>query len=122
MLADGTEVATDAVLWCTGYRPDHSWLRVRGALDGQGRPAHDAGRSPVPGLHWVGLPWQTRLNSGILDGVDRDARAAVRRIAADHPEPARQPVAYRTACPVGAVGTSPDTDRAARPDPTAGAA
>jgi len=83
MLTDGTEVRTDAVLWCTGYRPDHDWLRVPGALDEQGRPVHDAGRSLVPGLHWVGLPWQTRLNSGIIDGVDRDAQEAVHRIAAE---------------------------------------
>ncbi len=83
VLADGTEVRTNAVLWCTGYRPDHAWLRVPGALDEQGRPVHGAGRSPVPGLHWVGLPWQTRLNSGIIDGVDRDARKAVRRIMAE---------------------------------------
>lgn len=83
VLADGTEVRTDAVLWCTGYRPDHAWLSVPGALDEQGRPVHDAGRSRVPGLHWVGLPWQTRLNSGIIDGIDRDAREAVRRIAAE---------------------------------------
>jgi putative flavoprotein involved in K+ transport len=83
VLADGTEVRTNAVLWCTDYRPDHAWLRVPGALDEQGRPVHGAGRSPVPGLHWVGLPWQTRLNSGIIDGVDRDARKAVRRIMAE---------------------------------------
>ena len=83
LLADGTEVETDAVLWCTGYRPDHDWLHVAGVLDEQGAPVHVGGRSPVPGLQWVGQPWQTRLNSGIIDGVDRDARAAVRRIAAD---------------------------------------
>ena len=45
-----------------------------------------AGRSPVAGLHWVGLPWQTRLNSGIIDGIDRDARQAVKRIAAERAE------------------------------------
>jgi len=83
LLSDGTQVKTDAVLWCTGFRPDHGWLGIPGALDHLGRPVQDAGRSPVPGLHWVGLPWQTRLNSGIIDGVDRDARRAVRRIAAE---------------------------------------
>jgi len=82
LLSDGTHIQTDAVLWCTGFRPDHGWLGVPGALDDQGRPVHDAGRSPLPGLHWVGLPWQTRLNSGIIAGVDRDAREAVRRIMA----------------------------------------
>ena len=121
VLADRTEVATDAVLWCTGYRPDHGWLRVPGALDEQGRPVHDGGRSPVPGLHWVGLPWQTRLNSGILDGVDNDAQEAVRLIAAyfatrgpsgANPAVRAPPVAPGRAAPRQA--TSPD------PAPTSG--
>lgn len=81
VLADGTRVAARSVLWCTGFRPDLSWIDVPGALDADGQPVHEAGRSPVPGLHWIGLPWQTRLNSGILDGVDRDARALAERIA-----------------------------------------
>lgn len=55
-LADGTEVRPDAVLWRTGFRPDDDWLGVPGALDRDGRPVHDAGRSPVPGLHWLGRP------------------------------------------------------------------
>ena len=87
-LADGTVLQPDAVLWCTGYEPAYDWLRIPGALDAEGQPLHDGGRSPVRGLHWVGLPWQTRLNSGIIDGVDRDARAAVRRLAADAAGPA----------------------------------
>jgi len=28
----------------------------------------------------MGLPWQTRLNSSIIDGVDRDAHRTARRI------------------------------------------
>jgi len=30
----------------------------------------------------MGLPWQTRVNSSIIDGVDRDARRTARRIVA----------------------------------------
>ena len=81
-LADGTAVPVASVLWCTGFRPATSWLEVDGALDPTGAPVHDQGASPVPGLHWMGLPWQTRLNSSIIDGVDRDARCTVRRIVA----------------------------------------
>lgn len=81
-LADGTELPVSSVLWCTGFRPDTSWLDVTGAVDEHGVPMHDRGASPVPGLHWMGLPWQTRMNSGIIDGVDRDARRTVRRIRA----------------------------------------
>jgi len=79
-LADTTTVAVTTVLWCTGFRPDTSWIDVPGAADDNGTPVHDAGASPAPGLHWMGLPWQTRLNSSIIDGVDRDARATARRI------------------------------------------
>ena len=79
-LADGTTLDVSSVLWCTGFRPDTSWIDLPGATDGDGAPVHAAGASPVPGLHWIGLPWQTRLNSSILDGVDRDARALAARI------------------------------------------
>ncbi len=80
-LADGTVVPVSTVLWCTGFRPDTGWIGVDGALDPAGVPLHTEGASPVPGLHWMGLPWQTRLNSSIIDGVDRDARRTARRIA-----------------------------------------
>ncbi len=82
VLADGTAVPVTSVLWCTGFVPDQPWLDVPGAVDDEGAPLHDGGASPVPGLHWMGLPWQTRLNSSIIDGVDRDARATAERITA----------------------------------------
>ena len=82
LLADGTGVAVQAVLWCTGFRPDTGWIDVPGALEADGSPRHHRGASPVEGLHWMGLPWQTRLNSSIIDGVHRDARALARRVRA----------------------------------------
>ena len=80
-LADGSTERPRTVLWCTGFDPDTGWLDVPGALDDRGAPLHAAGASPVPGLHWMGLPWQTRVNSSLVDGVDRDARRTARRIA-----------------------------------------
>jgi putative flavoprotein involved in K+ transport len=79
-LDDGREVEVSAVLWCTGSLPETGWVDVPGALDAEGLPLHDRGASPVPGLHWMGLPWQTRVNSSIIDGVDRDARRTARRV------------------------------------------
>ena len=81
-LADGTIHRVSCVLWCTGSRPETSWLDVPGAVDAGGAPLHTAGASPVPGLHWMGLPWQARLDSSIVHGVDRDARALARRVRA----------------------------------------
>jgi putative flavoprotein involved in K+ transport len=80
VLQDGTRLPVRNVLWCTGFRPDTGWIDVPGAVDERGEPVHEAGASPVPGLHWMGLPWQTRLNSSIIDGVDRDAKALADRI------------------------------------------
>jgi len=81
-LADGAAVTVTSVLWCTGFRPDTAWIDIPGAIGSDGAPLHDAGASPVRGLHWMGLPWQTRLNSSIIDGVDRDARRTARRAIA----------------------------------------
>ncbi|MGY1604451.1 flavin-containing monooxygenase [Geodermatophilus sp. SYSU D00815] len=70
--ADGTSAAFDAVLWATGYRPDHSWLDVPGAVvDGQ--VVHERGISPVPGLAFLGLPWQWTRGSALLGFVGEDA-------------------------------------------------
>jgi putative flavoprotein involved in K+ transport len=79
-LDDGTSLPVETVLWCTGFRPAYGWIDIPGAIDAEGRPIHAGGASPVAGLHWMGLPWQTRMNSGIIDGVDRDARATADRI------------------------------------------
>ena len=86
-LADGTSLPVESVLWCTGFRPDTGWVQVPGALDPDGTPRHDGGATPVLGLHWMGLPWQTRLNSSIIDGVDRDARATATRIRVASAQP-----------------------------------
>lgn len=83
-LADGSALPVTSVLWCTGFHPDTAWIDIPGAVDEQGQPVHTGGESPVAGLHWMGLPWQTRLNSSIIDGVDRDARALSERVVARH--------------------------------------
>lgn len=72
--AGGGSSSVSSVLWATGYRPALDWIDVPGALDVHGHPAHRGGRSPVPGLVWLGLPWQRRMDSGIIHGVDADAR------------------------------------------------
>jgi putative flavoprotein involved in K+ transport len=79
-LSDGARVEPRTVLWCTGSEPDTGWIDVPGALTRSGAPRHDRGASPVPGLHWMGLPWQTRVSSSLVYGVDRDARLTAWRI------------------------------------------
>lgn len=81
VLADGSELEVDAVLWATGFRTHYPFVQVDGALTEHGAPIQEEGVSPVPGLFWIGLPWQSRLDSSILHGIAADSRdllAAVR--------------------------------------------
>jgi putative flavoprotein involved in K+ transport len=72
--ADGAEVDVDAVVWATGFRPDHSWIDAPAVTDESGMPRHDGGRSlAVPGLWFLGLPWQRTRGSALLGFVQRDA-------------------------------------------------
>ncbi|MHB1534993.1 MAG: flavin-containing monooxygenase [Acidimicrobiales bacterium] len=72
--ADGSSQGVSSVLWATGYRPAWEWVAISGALDAAGAPVHKRGVSPIPGLAWLGLPWQSRLDSSLIHGVDHDAR------------------------------------------------
>lgn len=71
---DLAEAGIGTVMWATGFAADYQWLHVPGALDERGRPMHERGISPVPGLHYVGLPWQSRRGSGFIWGCWYDAR------------------------------------------------
>jgi putative flavoprotein involved in K+ transport len=61
-----------AVVWCTGFGGDVSWLdpSLAGA---DGQPRHADGAAPAPGLWYLGLRWLRRRCSGILLGFPGDA-------------------------------------------------
>lgn len=69
------------VVWCTGFDGDFSWLQVP-AIDADGRPVHVRGVSPVPGIYFLGLPWLHTRKSGIIHGIDEDARWIAEAIVA----------------------------------------
>ena len=79
-----------SVVWATGYTVDFSWLKVN-ALDAQGRPQHQRGVSPEPGIYFLGLPWLSRRGSSFIWGVWHDARYLADQIAIQ-----RQYLAYHT--------------------------
>jgi putative flavoprotein involved in K+ transport len=79
--ADGCEEPVDAVLLATGYRPNLDYLRPLGVLREDGRPDQRAGIArSVPGLYFVGLPFQTSFASATLRGVGPDAELVVARV------------------------------------------
>lgn len=73
----GKRLKADAVVWATGFRPEYSWLDAD-VLDNRGWPVHIGGVTQVPGLAFVGLPWQRTRGSALLTGVGPDAEAVVR--------------------------------------------
>jgi putative flavoprotein involved in K+ transport len=79
--ADGTQLDVDAVVWATGYRPDHSWIDLDIA-DGNGRLRHRRGVSDIPGLYFLGLSWQHTRGSALLGFVKDDAEFIAGRIEA----------------------------------------
>lgn len=69
---DLTTADVKAVVWSVGFRTDYRWLKV-GAFDGEGHPTHNRGVTAVPGLYFLGLPWQHTWGSGRFASVARDA-------------------------------------------------
>ena len=79
--ADGNRLDdVAAVVWATGFRADHSWLDIPGVSDGD-EILHDRGRTRVPGLWFIGLPWQHTRGSALLGFVGDDAEWVAGRIA-----------------------------------------
>jgi len=81
--SDGTEIAVDAVIWCTGFRPALAHVAGLGIVGADGRVELDGTRSVrEPGLWFLGYGGWTGKASATLIGVGRSARETARRIAA----------------------------------------
>ena len=92
MLADGTVLDVVSVIWATGYRPDYSFVNAP-IIGPDGWPEEDRGVSPtVPGLYFLGVPFQYAFSSMLVAGAGRDARYVVERIAERVAAESRRPV------------------------------
>lgn len=88
------------VVWCTGFRPDFSWIDLP-IFDGQDtpkEPVHVRGVVPAaPGLYFVGLFFLYALTSSLFTGVGRDARYVVKQLTTRDERGGRQTEASVTA-------------------------
>ncbi|WP_231496290.1 flavin-containing monooxygenase [Nocardioides sp. URHA0032] len=84
--ADHTESRPATIIWATGFRSDYSWIKIDGAVNETG-VAHHRGVSPVPGLSFIGLPWQHTRGSALLGFVKDDAAWLAERITAQVASP-----------------------------------
>jgi putative flavoprotein involved in K+ transport len=79
--ADGTDVTVAAVVWATGFRLDHSFVELP-VFDARAQVEHQRGVTEVPGLYFLGLPWQHTRGSALLGWVRDDAEFIAQRIGA----------------------------------------
>ena len=77
---DLAKAGITSIIWATGYSVDYSWMKVD-AFDEKGRPKHQRGVSSVPGIYFLGLPWQSRRGSSFIWGVWHDAKHLADRIS-----------------------------------------
>ncbi|WP_188453382.1 flavin-containing monooxygenase [Virgibacillus oceani] len=70
---DNTILDVQNIIWATGFESDYSWLNISGVLDTKGKPVHKRGITNIDGLYFIGLPWQYRRGSALLQGVGDDA-------------------------------------------------
>jgi putative flavoprotein involved in K+ transport len=84
MLDDQRVIEAANVIWCTGFRPDFSWIDfpVFGEEAKPKEPRHKRGIVVgEPGLYFVGLFFLFAGSSALLRGVGRDAEHVVKDIA-----------------------------------------
>jgi putative flavoprotein involved in K+ transport len=82
VLDDGQAVDAANVIWATGWRRDYSWIDLP-ILGDDGWPDEVEGVvASVPGLYFVGLPFQRAIASSLLGGVGRDAADIVDHVVA----------------------------------------
>lgn len=77
---DGEREPVDTIIYATGFRPYLPYMKLLGALDGEGMPLQKAGISSIPGLYFVGLEGQRSFASATLRGVGEDAEYVVKKL------------------------------------------
>ena len=90
VLDGGRPLEVRNVIWCTGFRPDFSWIHL--PVTGQdGWPRQERGTAAsAPGLYFAGLLFQYAFSSMLVGEVGRDAEYVAQHIARHRPGTARR--------------------------------
>jgi putative flavoprotein involved in K+ transport len=81
VLDGGRVVEVSNVVWCTGFRPDFSWIRLPFDMGEDGFPVQYRGAAPSPpGLYFAGLPFLHSFASMLIGGSARDSERIARHI------------------------------------------
>lgn len=77
---DGSNLEVSNVIWSTGFRSDYSWINIPSIFNEKGMPIHQRGITSIKGLSFLGLPWQNRRGSALLQGVGHDAEYLIKKL------------------------------------------
>ena len=81
LLAEGSRLPVDGIVWCTGFSMDRTWIDLP-VFDDHGHPIENRGIVPgEPGFYFVGSEFVYAASSSMIHGVGRDARRVVGVIA-----------------------------------------
>jgi putative flavoprotein involved in K+ transport len=97
VLDDGRVVDVRNVVWCTGFRPDLSWIDVPFSRGDDGYPVQYRGVvDSAPGLYFVGLLFLHSFTSMLVGGTGKDAeRVATHIVSRRQPSPAEEGASRR---------------------------
>ena len=97
VLDNGRVLDVRNVIWCTGFRPDYSWIRMPLEIGEDGYPVQYRGAvDSAPGLYFVGMLFLHSFASMLIAGTSRDAERIAKHIAsrpASRPAPAEAALA-----------------------------
>lgn len=86
VLDDGRVLDVTNVVWCTGFRPDFSWIDLPVTGD-DGWPLERRGVvEDAPGFYFAGLAFQSSFRSMLIGGAGDDAAHIARHIHDRHGE------------------------------------
>jgi putative flavoprotein involved in K+ transport len=83
MLDDGRVLDVRNVIWCTGFRPDYTWIEVPLELGEDGYPVQYRGVvDSAPGLYFVGMLFLHSFASMLIAGASKDAEGVAKHLVA----------------------------------------
>jgi len=71
---DNSKLQVDNIIWATGFKQKYSWLNIDNIYNKKGMIKHQRGLTAIEGLYFMGLPWQHKRGSALLQGVGEDAK------------------------------------------------
>lgn len=77
---DNTKLQVDNIIWATGFKQKYSWLDIDNIYNKKGMIKHQRGLTAIRGLYFLGLPWQHKRGSALLQGVGEDAKYIMNKI------------------------------------------